>query len=126
MCNIDLQTTTTVSVTSTVTSILTCYSSLAANAAAPTACAVTGKKRRKRSIIDEEPPIELKNDIKIKATSLSANEGNFDDDIVESINPSQTVSETVAMMTSTSSEEVNVLEYENEGEIPLSIDLEVD
>jgi hypothetical protein len=68
----------------------------------------------------------LKNDIKIKATSLSGNEGNFDDDIVESINPSQTVSETVAMMTSTSSNEVNVLEYENEGEIPLSIDLEVD
>ena len=91
-----------------------------------TTCAVTGKKRRKRSIIDEEPPKELKNDIKIEATSLGGNNTNLVEDIAESIKPSRTVSETVMMMTSVSPNEVSNVADRNEVEIPLQMDLEVD
>ena len=89
-------------------------------------CAVTGKKRRKRSIIDEEPPKELKNDIKIEATSLGRNNANIVEDIAESIKPSRTVSETVMMMTSASPNEVSNVDDRNEVDIPLQMDLEVD
>jgi len=68
----------------------------------------------------------LKNDIKIEATSLRGNNANFDEDIAKSINPSRTASETVAMMTSASPNEVNNIDDKNEVDIPLPMDLEVD
>ena len=81
------------STTSTVSTILTCYSSLAPGGAAkPSKCAASGKRRRRRSIIDEEPRIEIEDGIKIEATSLSGKATNSKDNF-KSIEPTRTVSE---------------------------------
>ena len=114
------------STTSTVTTILTCYSSYAPNGTAkPSSCAASKKKRRRRrSIIDEQPRIEIEDGIKIEATSLSGKATNSKDHF-KSIEPTRTVSESITIMTLAYPNEVNVLDAQNEFGASIPIDLEV-
>ena len=107
------------------TTILTCYSSLAHDGNAPSACpTTTGRKRRKRSVIDEKPLTDSRNEIGNYDIGNDVNEEDLNhDDVARLINPSRTVLKTVPMMTMKNV--MDVVEDDNKVDASFSIDLEV-
>ena len=70
---------------------MTCYSTVAHDGAAPTVCASSTGKRRKRSFIDDEPPIGFKMELKFDDTNMVDNDEVIVRQNPKLISPSRTV-----------------------------------